>query len=173
MVSGETHFVEGRRCRLKVVFHDGAAKVEWHKGRGLVLSVRRELSSEQRLRVLERWYRAKLRAQIADLVGRWSRKLALQPPEYGIKKMKTRLGSCSPPNRKIWINLELAKKPVQCLEFIVVHELIHLIERRHNARFVGIMDQALPDWRHRRDILNKAPLTDDHEKGRELCSSNR
>jgi predicted metal-dependent hydrolase len=161
MVTGETHYVQGRRCRLKVILHDSAAHVELRNNRTIVLSVRPHLDAEQRLAVLERWYRSMLREQLDALVGHWSKKLSVQVLDWGIKKMKTRWGSCSQHARRIWINLELAKKSVQCLEYIVVHELQHLLERHHNERFAVLMDQALPDWRLRRAELNNAPLAHD------------
>lgn len=73
-------------------------------------------------------------------------------------RMATRWGACNPQARRIWVNLELVKKPVQCLEYIVVHELVHLLERHHNDRFAALMDQTLPDWRLRRDLLHSSPL---------------
>lgn len=162
MVTGETHYVQGRRCRLKVILHDSPAHVELRNNRTIVLSVRPQLDAEQRLAVLERWYRAMLRDQLDALVVHWSKQSAVQVSDWGIKKMKTRWGSCSQDARRIWINLELAKKPVQCLEYIVVHELVHLLERHHNERFAALMDAFLPDWRLRRDLLCRAPLA--HEE---------
>lgn len=162
MVAGETHYVQGRRCRLKVILHDSRAHVELRNNRTIVLRVRPQLDAAQRLAVLERWYRAMLREQLDALMVHWSKQLAVQASAWGIKKMKTRWGSCSQDARRIWINLELAKKPVQCLEYIVVHELVHLLERHHNDRFAALMGQFMPDWRMRRDLLAKSPLA--HEE---------
>jgi predicted metal-dependent hydrolase len=162
MVTGETHYVEGRRCRLKLVLHDGPAQVELRNNRALVLRVRPQLDTEERLAVLERWYRARLREQARDLVAHWAARLNVSVSDWGIKKMRTRWGTCNQDARRIWLNLELAKKPSQCVEYIVVHELVHIIERHHNDRFAGLMDQYLPDWRLRRDFLNKSPLA--HEE---------
>ena len=81
--------------------------------------------------------------------------------EWGVKKMKTRWGTCNVEARRIWLNLELAKKPVSCLEYIVAHEMVHLIERTHNDRFVSILEKHLPHWRLRRQELNSAPLANE------------
>ncbi len=162
MVTGETHYVEGRRCRLKLVLHDGPAQVELRNNRTLVMRVRSQLESEQRLAVLERWYRARLREQACDLVAHWATQLGVSVSGWGIRKMKTRWGTCNQDARRIWLNLELAKKPTQCVEYIVVHELAHILERHHNDKFAALMDQHLPDWRLRRDLLSKSPLA--HEE---------
>lgn len=161
MVTGETHYVEGRRYRLKVVLHDGPAQVEL-RNRTLALRVRPQLDSTQRLAVVERWYRVRLRGRVVELVDQWAKRLGVTAPDCGIKKMKTRWGTCNPAAGRVWVNLELAKKPVQCLEYIVVHELVHLLERHHSERFLALMDQSLSDWRLRRDVLRKAPLA--HEE---------
>lgn len=162
MVTGETHYVEGRRCRLKLVLHDGPAQVELHNIRTLIMRVRPQLDTEQRLAVLERWYRARLREQASDLVAHWVTQLGVSVSGWGIRKMRTCWGTCNQDARRIWLNLELAKKPMQCVEYIVVHELAHILERHHNDKFAALMDQHLPDWRLRRDLLSKSPLA--HEE---------
>jgi predicted metal-dependent hydrolase len=108
------------------------------------------------------WYRARLGALIPDLVERWEPVVGHRADEVRIRKMKTKWGSCNIDARRIWLNLELAKKPPRCIEYILVHELVHLAERHHNDRFRALMDRHLPDWRTRRDELNAAPLA--HEQ---------
>jgi hypothetical protein len=122
------------------------------------LHVRRELNSEQRERVLQRWYRRKLRELIPPLLEKWQRALNVPVSEWAVKKMKTKWGACNNEAGRIWLNLELAKKPAQCLEYIIVHELIHLLERHHNDTFTHLMNQFLPQWRSLRSELNAAPL---------------
>ena len=95
---------------------------------------------------------------IPPIVEKWEPELGVQVADWGIKKMKTKWGSCNIEARRIWFNLELAKKPVQCLEYIAVHEMVHLLERHHNDRFKALMDKFLPQWRLCRDELNRAPL---------------
>lgn len=162
MTSGETHYVSGQRCRLKVIPHDGPARLQLRGNRSLVMHVRPQLHAAQRLAVLERWYRARLREVAGELLAHWMPVLKVELTAWGIKKMKTRWGTCNPEGRRLWLNLELAKKPPQCLEYIVVHELVHLLERHHNERFVALMDRWLPDWRLRREVLNRSPLA--HEE---------
>jgi predicted metal-dependent hydrolase len=157
MVRGESHYFLGRRYRLHVVEHTGPARVVL-RNQTLVLSVRPGLDAKARERALHQWYRARLRELIPPLLAKWKAILGVESVDWGIKKMKTKWGACSAASRRIWLNLELAKKPPQCLEYLIVHELTHLIERHHSKRFVSLMDQHLPDWRLRRGTLNAAPL---------------
>jgi hypothetical protein len=160
MVSGESHYFLGRRYRLSVIPQEGAPKVLTRK-KLIELHVRRETSAPQRERVLRRWYRQRLKEMIPPLVEKWQEVLGVRIAEWGIKKMKTRWGTCNPDARRIWLNLELAKKPSQCLEYILVHELTHLVERHHNDRFVSLMNRHLPNWRQHRQVLNSEPLAHD------------
>jgi len=109
-------------------------------------------------RVLQGWYRRQLKELIPPLLEKWQPILKVQVADWGIKKMKTKWGACNIDVRRIWLNPELAKKPVQCLEYLVVHELVHLLERHHNDRFMAIMDKCLPQWRLYRQELNAALL---------------
>jgi predicted metal-dependent hydrolase len=158
MVSGESHYFLGRHYRLRVVEHKGAGKVVLRNRTTLELHVRPETDAVQRERVLQRWYRQYLRDAVPPLIAKWETILDIQINGWGIKRMKTKWGACSVAARRIWLNLELAKKPAQCLEYLVVHELIHLIEPHHNERFISLLDQHLPNWRMRRHELNTAPL---------------
>ncbi len=158
MVNGESHYFLGRRYRLRVHEQDGPARVAIRGLASLDLFVREGAATEQREAVLLRWHREQLKAMIPDLLARWQSALGVQVVNWGIKKMKTKWGSCNGDARRIWLNLELAKKPVQCLEYIVVHELVHLLERNHTERFTALMDRHLPDWRTRRGVLNSSPL---------------
>ena len=158
MVSGESHYFLGRRYRLRVVKRDGSGHVVLRNRTTLELHVRRESDAKQRERVLQRWYRGRLRELVPPLLAKWETILGVQARGWGIKKMKTKWGACSLDGRRIWLNLELAKKPVQCLEYLIVHELVHLIERHHNDQFIVLMDQHMPLWRLYRQELNSAPL---------------
>lgn len=108
--------------------------------------------------MLNEWYRQLLRERIPQLVAKWAPQVGVEVAEWGIRRMKTKWGSCNAHARRIWLNLELAKKPHPCLEFIVVHELVHLLERHHNERFTEHMDCLLPHWRKTRSLLNHSPL---------------
>ncbi len=158
MVNGESHYFLGRRYRLRVHEQDGVARVALRGVASMDLFVRPGSSAEKREAALLDWHRASLRTVITDLLAHWQPALGVQATHWGIKKMKTKWGSCNVGARRIWLNLELAKKPVQCLEYIVVHELVHLLERNHTERFTGLMDRHLPDWRTRREVLNSSPL---------------
>ena len=161
MVSGESHHVFGRRYRLRVVHVPGPAKVALAGKATLELRVAQDASTEQRLRLLQDWYRQRLRERLEPLLKKWQKALGVEVAGCGIKRMKTKWGSCSAEAHRIWLNLELAKKPVQCLEYLIVHELAHLIERHHDDRFTALMDKHLPDWKARRTLLNAQPLAHD------------
>jgi len=158
MVSGESHYYLGRRYRLRVVERGGPSRVVLRSRNTLELQVRGEYDARKREQVLWRWYRERMRELVPPLLAKWEAILGVRAAGVGIKKMKTKWGACSVEDRRIWLNLELAKKPVQCLEYLIVHELTHLIERHHNDRFVSLLDQHLPQWRHRRIALNETPL---------------
>ena len=158
MIDGESHYFQGQRYRLRIVESTAPPKIFINKTR-LELHVRPESTPEERERLLQRWYRERLKEQVAPLLEKWQPIVGVEPSAWGIRKMKTKWGSCNTEASRIWLNLELVKKPVQCVEYIVVHELVHLIERRHDDRFRALMDQAMPLWRLRRDELNQAPLS--------------
>ncbi|WP_247596773.1 SprT family zinc-dependent metalloprotease [Hydrogenophaga sp. PAMC20947] len=158
MVSGESHYFLGRRYRLRVHEQDGSPRVAIRGLASLDLFVRPSSSIEQREAVLSRWYREQLKALIPPLLEKWQKALGVRVEAWGVKKMKTKWGGCTPATRRIWMNLELAKTPVRCLEYIVAHELAHLLERHHNERFTGYLDKHLPEWKQIRTMLNEAPL---------------
>jgi predicted metal-dependent hydrolase len=108
---------------------------------------------------MDRWYRDELRSAVGLLLEQWQKKLEVSISFWGIKRMKTKWGSCNHQTRRIWLNSELAKKPLECVEYIVVHELVHLLEPTHGERFVALMNRYLPDWRRRRDLLRSSPLS--------------
>ena len=162
MVDGETHFYLGRRYRLRVVERAGTAKVSVRGRAVLELGVPEGSNAERRDRALQRFYRERLRELIPPLLEKWQPTLGVEVADWGIKRMKTRWGTCNAQARRIWLNLELAKKPPECLEYILVHELMHLIVRQHDERFHGLMDRYLPHWKHTRRLLNAGPLA--HEE---------
>jgi hypothetical protein len=157
MVSGEIHYFQGVRHRLDVIEGSGKATVAITNRRTLELQVRPGTSRRDREAALHRWYRQFLQDQIPDLLAKWEPIVGVKVADCRIRKMKTMWGTCNITARRIWLNLELAKKPPSCLEYIVVHELVHILERRHNARFKGYMDRFLPDWRAHENELNAAP----------------
>jgi predicted metal-dependent hydrolase len=157
MATGESHYVWGVRHRLKVVERAGRPHLEIDGDR-LLLYVADGTDSEGRRKLLDQWYREQLRASIPGLIAKWEPVLGVTVPRWSIRRMKTKWGSCNRETGHIWFNVELAKKHPDCLEYIVVHELTHYLERNHGDRFTALMDGFMPDWPSRRDQLNDAPL---------------
>ena len=157
-VTGESHYFEGRRYRLDVTECDGPPSVCLLNNTTMGIRVRPGANRNTREAVLDRWYRHHLRDRLPGLIAKWEPELGVRVNEARIRKMKTRWGTCNPDARRIWLNLELAKKPASCLDFVVLHEMVHLIERRHNDRFRSLMDRFMPTWRYHRDELKRSPL---------------
>ncbi|TCJ90426.1 MULTISPECIES: M48 family metallopeptidase [Dermacoccus] len=160
MVAGESHYVWGNRYRLKTIERPGGTHFEIDGDR-LVLYIPPGRDSAQRRTALDRWYREQLRHVLPDVIATWEDKLGLSVPKWSIRRMKTKWGSCNRETRHIWFNTELAKKHPDCVEYIVVHEMTHYLERGHGERFTKLMDRELPDWRSRRERLNREPLAED------------
>lgn len=161
MISGESHYFLGRRYRLDVRESSGRPKVRLRGSKTIEMFVPYGSSRDVRERVLQLWYRRELKARIPSLLVKWEPKVGKRASEVRIRRMKTRWGSCNPDAGRIWLNLELIKKPEACLEYVLVHELIHLHERRHNERFYELLERAMPTWRLQREKLNRAPLAEE------------
>ena len=157
----ESHYLWGKRYLLKIVEREAPSAVDVQHS-AILLYIRPDASQEKKQSLLDAWYRKQLKAAIPDLIALWEKRVGVRVNEFGIKKMKTKWGTCNPDARRIWVNLELAKKPKECLEYIVVHEMVHLLEHHHNERFIALMDDMLPKWRSLRDDLNRLPVK--HEK---------
>ena len=163
-VTGESHYFNGRRYRLDVIEHHGLSAVRLRNNSAMELRIRPDADREAREATVHRWYRRRLRDQLPALLAKWEPEVGVTVTDVRIKKMKTRWGSCNADAGRIWVNLELAKKPASCLAYILVHEMVHFLERDHNDRFRELMDQFMPQWRLHRDELNRAPLA--HEDWR-------
>lgn len=155
----ESHYLQGKRYLLKVIEANAAPKVILQSANTITIQVRPDSSIEKRKAVMDKWYRDILKESIPLLIDKWERILKVKVNEFGIKQMKTRWGTCNTKAKRIWLNLELAKKPMHCLEYIVVHEMIHLIERKHNDRFKELMNQHMPKWKQYKNELNKLPVS--------------
>jgi predicted metal-dependent hydrolase len=153
----ESHYLWGKRYLLKVVEKPAAPGVVVAHSE-IVLQVRPESDIHKRALVLNDWYRQLLREDLLALVQEWERKIGVQASRLIIQRMKTKWGSCNTRTGSIRINLELAKKPPECLEYVVVHELVHLLEPSHNRRFKALMGQYLPRWKDIKDELNRVPV---------------
>jgi len=158
-VSRESHYFQGKRYLLRVIEHHGSPEVKLRNKTYLDLYVRKGSSQWHRQKIITEWYRQRLKEQIPSLVEKWQNIVGVEINEWGVKQMKTKWGSCNISAKRIWLNLELAKKPLHCLEFIIVHEMVHLLERLHNEKFIGYMDKFLPNWRFYKEELNQYPLS--------------
>ena len=161
MVRGESHYFMGRRYRLRIILGIRSSSVVVLNSSAIELHVRDGADANERERILQKWYRVRLKDLATPLLNKWQSRLGVQASAWGIKKMKTKWGSCNVGTRRVWLNLELIKKPVKCLEYLVVHELAHLLEPQHNDRFITILDEHLPSWRTHRKTLNSAPLSNE------------
>ena len=164
-VSGESHYFEGRRYRLDVIESTGPTGIRLRDKAWMEMRVRPDTGRDAREAMLYRWYRARLRARIPEMVSKWEPTIGVTVADWRIRRMRTRWGTCNPEAGRIWLNSELAKKPVPCLEYVVVHEMIHLIERGHNDRFRAILDRVMPAWRMQLDELNREYLADEEWGG--------
>jgi len=158
MVNRESHYVWGERYLLNVERHTGPNRVRIDPPKTLEMHVRPDADADRRREILHEWYRDQLKERVPDLIEEWAPEVGVQIDDWGVKKMKTKWGSCSIGDRRIWVNLELAKKPPQCLEYILVHEMVHLLERHHNDAFRTHLERVMPKWQHYRELLNSEPL---------------
>lgn len=160
MIAGESHYVWGQRYRLHVSHTPGRIRFGT-SGNKLIMHAPEDSTSEVRRDALDKWYRQALRSELPALMAKWEPIIGRKAAKWSVRRMKTKWGSCNRESAHLWFNAELAKKHPNCLEYIVVHEMTHLLERHHNERFTELMDGFLPDWRARRDELNAAPLAEE------------
>ena len=154
-VSGESHYFLGERYLLNVNYtNKKKQEVKIRNKTYIDLFVREGSTKEQRQMVMKEWYRRELKALIQPIIEKWEPIIGVKVESWGVKLMKTKWGSCNTTAKRIWINLELAKKNPACLEYIIVHEMVHLLERLHNERFIVYMDKFLPNWRSIKAELN-------------------
>jgi len=146
-VSGEYHYVDGLSVQLVIIGIEGRPFIKLLDPPLLEMHVNLTMSQKQKRNLLGQWYRERLTAQIPKLIYKWEPIMGVKVSEWRIRKMKTRWGSCNFQRKRIWLNLELARWPLACLEYVVVHEMTHLIEPTHNQRFWGILDKVMPEWK--------------------------
>ena len=154
----ESHYLWGKRYLLKVIEADQVPSVEL-KHNQMVLTVRPEAVRERKEDVVAAWYREQLRIVMSPLIAKWEALISVKANRIFVQRMKTKWGSCNPRRSSIRLNSELAKKSPECLEYVIVHELVHLLEPTHNQRFVALIDKFMPQWRQFRDELNRQPLS--------------
>ena len=156
-IDRESHYLWGKRYLLTVIERDAAPTIDLQHKR-IVLGVRQGTSRERREELLDAWYREQLKMELPPLLQKWEVSMNVKTSKVFVQRMKTKWGSCNPNSRAIRLNTDLAKKPPECLEYIIVHELAHLIEPSHNARFVSIMNLFMPKWEYFREELNNLPV---------------
>lgn len=156
----ESHYLWGKRYLLKVVEAETAPAVTLTHSQ-MHLQVRPGTDGERKQAIVEAWYRDQLRAALPPLAAKWGALMGVEVARFYVQRMRTRWGTCNPRRRSIRLNTELAKKPRECLEYILVHEMVHLLEPSHNARFVRLMDHFMPKWRHFRERLNQLPIREE------------
>jgi predicted metal-dependent hydrolase len=157
----ESHYVWGKRFLLRIVEAGGAPAVEL-KHRAVILRVRPGMGTRQRQEIMEAWYRWLLKSALPAVISRWEDHIGVRVERSFVQRMKTKWGSSNPRGRTIRLNTDLAKKPPACLEYVVAHEIAHLIVPTHGPRFIELLDRHLPQWRELRDELNRLPVR--HEK---------
>jgi predicted metal-dependent hydrolase len=154
----ESHYFLGNRYLLKVIERDAAPTVKLNH-KTIELYVRPDSDKFKRHAIMEEWYREQLKQMLPAMIKKWEKSMKVSLNEFGVRKMRTKWGTCNREAKRIWLNLELAKKPQHCIEYIVVHELVHLLERSHNKRFIALMNKFLPEWKHLKKELNKLPVS--------------
>ena len=153
----ESHYVWGKRYLLKMAEKEAAPHIELKHSK-MILQIRPDASDGRKQEVLEAWYREQLKEVVPELIEKWEPLIGVKVGRFFVQKMKTKWGSCSHGAKSIRLNTDLAKKPPECLEYIVVHEMVHLLEPTHNSRFISLMDQFMPKWRFYKDQLNRLPV---------------
>ena len=154
----EGHYFLGNRYLMKIVERD-APPVVLIKYKTIELHIRPNTDIQKKQFILDEWYRQQLKELAPPIVEKWEKIMGVSINELAVKKMKTKWGTCNREAKRIWLNLELAKKPIHCIEYIIVHELAHLLERTHNAHFIAYMDNYLPEWKHLKNELNQLPVS--------------
>lgn len=159
-IDRESHYFRNKRYLLKVIEDNSEPRIEL-KHSELWLYVKSGTSRRERAELVDEWYRQTTRAAVIPMIAKWEKIIGVKLNSFVVRKMKTKWGSCTNKLKTIRLNSELAKKPTDCLEYIVVHELLHLLEPTHNARFIKLMDRYMPQWQLRRETLNALPVRHD------------
>jgi len=155
----ESHYFLGKRYLLRIIEEEATPKIVFKTKTYIDLYTRPNSTLEQRQTIINEWYRAELKKLIPAIINKWENQIGVSVDDWQVKQMKTKWGTCNIEKKRIWINLELAKKPLQCLEYIIVHEMIHLLERHHNDRFLSFMEKYMPQWKFYREELNRLPVS--------------
>lgn len=159
-VSGETHYVFGRPLRLQVKTADRhTCRIQIERSDRLLMTVPDGATTLQKAGWFMAWSRVRLKERASPRVAAWVERLGVPMPRWGVRQMRTKWGSCNPEKGLIWLNLELSRKPLQSLDYVILHELAHFLSPRHDDLFLGIMDKNMPGWRQIKSDLNALPLS--------------
>ncbi len=158
-ISGESHYFFGRRYLLNVLITKDKPRIEIKRKKYIDLYINKNMSFKKKEQIFNNFYRSEIKKIIPDLKDKWEKILNVNVNEVRIKKMKTKWGSCNPKEKRIWLNLELVKKQYHCIEYIMVHEMIHLIEKKHNEKFKYLISAHIPQWEHYKKELNHSILS--------------
>ncbi|MFC1486936.1 M48 family metallopeptidase [Thermoproteota archaeon] len=157
-VSGESHFFMGKRYLLNVIHTNLKQKIVTTRNSHIDMIIRPKTSQKKREELLNTFYRSELKKQIPPLLEKWEKITGVKVNEFRIKRMKTKWGSCTPEHKRIWFNLELAKKTLHCLEYVLVHELTHIVEKNHTEKFKLLMYSFMPKWAQYKEELNSGKI---------------
>ncbi len=161
-VTGESHYYFGKRYLLNVIYTTSKPEVKLSNKNMIELFTKKGSSQKTNEKIFDDWYRSVLKDKISKLVEKWEKIIGVKVRTMSIRKMKTKWGSCKDTSKTIILNLDLAKKPINSLEYIIVHEMVHLLEKTHSVKFNTYMDKFLPNWRSRKSELNEFPLSFNH-----------
>jgi predicted metal-dependent hydrolase len=161
-VSGETYYFFGKKYKLEVVESENTSIVEIKGKTKIMLTIRAKSSILKREKIMQEWYRGELRKFLKKAINKWEKKIGVKTNSWGIRRMKTRWGTCNHKKKNIWLNLELAKKPEGCIEYVILHELLHLIEEKHSEKFTALLNKYMPKWKSEKEELNRLILS--HEE---------
>jgi len=158
-VTGETHYIFGKAYRLNVIKSNKPSKIVTKRKTHIDLYVKKSSTILQRKIMFEKFYRKELKTILSKSIKKWEKKVGASTKEVRIRKMKTKWGTCNNKDKRIWLNLELAKKPFHCIDYVIVHELVHLKEKKHSERFLQLLESAYPKWQEHKDELNRGILS--------------
>jgi len=158
-VTGETHYIFGKSYRLNVIKSNEPSKITLKRKTHIDLYVKKSATILQRRKLFEKFYRKELENILSKSIKKWEKKIGVNTKEVRIRKMKTKWGTCNDKEKRIWLNLELAKNPFHCIDYVLVHELVHLKETKHNDKFIKLLESAYPKWQQHKEELNRGILS--------------
>lgn len=156
-LSGESFYLWGKAYTLEVVEGFKSCNVR-QDGDRIILEAPEASTLEKREKAIIEWYREEMKKSLPDIIDKCEESTDLKASEYRIKNMKTRWGTCNIQKKRVWLSLQLAKKPIECLEYVLIHELVHLLEKGHNDRFYVLVEKFYPNWKEARKLLREMPL---------------